>query len=67
MAWFGEKIWSWVGIPTPEGRWVFFSMFGQFFNFLKKLPGSSSGSGSFEGNSESKESPIPSISKPSKN
>jgi hypothetical protein len=62
MAWFGEKIWSWVGIPTPEGRWVFLHVLGSS-SIFKNLPGS----GSFEGNSESKESPVPFISKPLKN
>jgi hypothetical protein len=65
MAWFGEKIWSWVGIPTPEGRWVFLHVWAVLQFLKKKLHGS--GSGSFEGNSESKESPIPFISNPLKN
>ncbi len=38
MAWFGEKIWSWVGIPTPEGRWVFLHVLGSS-SIFKNLPG----------------------------
>ncbi len=38
MAWFGEKIWSWVGIPTPEGRWVFLRVWAVLWFFLKSCP-----------------------------
>jgi len=37
MAWFGEKIWSWVGIPTPEGRWAFLHVWA-VLQFFKNCP-----------------------------
>jgi hypothetical protein len=67
LAWLGSGRKYGVGSGFRHRRaGGFFSVFGQFFDFLKKLPGSGPGFGSFEGNSESKESPVPFIPKPLK-
>jgi hypothetical protein len=56
-----------LGRDSDTGGQVGFSpCLGSSLIFFKKLPGHGCGFGSFEGSSESKDSPLPFISKPSK-
>jgi hypothetical protein len=56
-----------LGRDSDTGGQVGFSPCLGSSSIFLKLPHSGSSSGSFEGNSESKESPVPFISKPLKN